>query len=248
MKYDLLTFILTQSNRLSLFYVPMITEPAPKERNSKYVTYELGSLNETLLQLMVQEFKKEYSDISLIRDYFLSRGIHLSILNPDGGNNDFITYFDEHIRKDYFDQAIQHYKSLVNTTLVYVDPDVGSDIGITRRYRSNRKLYVRKIELLRIKNCLKSGDFMAFFQHLGNSNYAIDNRLQDLNECFGEWVLFTGYSRIQAGMVLVFNDEVTYMDKRKLIEHYFRQYDHLKHKDKFIIKGKPLRSSGFLAL
>lgn len=247
MKYDLLTFILTQSTRLSLFYVPMITEPKPKERNLKYTTYELGSLNDTLLKLMVKEFNKDYSDISLIRDYFLSRGIHLSILNPDGADRG-VVYFEEQIRKGYFDQAIQHYKSLVNTTLVYIDPDVGSDVGITRRYRSNRKLYVRKLELLRIKNCLKAGDFMAYFQHLGNANYTIDKRLQDLNECFGDWVLFIGYSRIQAGMVLVFNDEVTYMDKRKLIEHYFRQYDHLKHKDKFIIKEKPLKSNGFFAL
>lgn len=226
--------------------MPMITEPSRKERTPKYTTYEVGTLNKILFQLMESEFSKEYSDVSLIKDYFLERGINLSILNPDGG--DRIVYFDEAIRKDYFGQAIQHYRSLINTTLVYVDPDVGSDIGVKRRYKSKRKMYVRKLELLKIKNCLKVGDFMAYFQHLGNSIYTIEKRLEDLNECFGEWVLFVGYSRIQAGMVFVFNDEATYMDKRKLIEHYFRQYDYLKHKDKFIIQGKPLKSSGFLAL
>jgi len=248
LKYDILTFILTQSDRLNLFYIPMITEPLPKERNSKYVTYEVGRLNETLYQLMVDEFNKEYSDISLIKNYFLQRGINLSILNPDGQDrNSNASYFDEHCRKGYFDEAIQHYKNLANKTLVYIDPDVGCDIGITRRYRSNRKLYVRKLELLRIKNCLKVGDFMAYFQHLGNSNYTIERRTHDLYECFGDWVLFVGYARIQAGLVFIFNDEATYREKRRMIENYFRQYDHLKHKDKIIIQGKPPQPGGFSA-
>ena len=95
---------------------------------------------------------------------------------------------------------------------------------------------------------LKRNDFIGYFQHLGNSNYSIDQRVRDLQESFGEWVLFIGYSRIQASLVFIFNDEATYMDKRKLIEQYYEQYDHLKHRSKFIIQGKPLKSSGFLAL
>jgi hypothetical protein len=249
LKYDMLTFLLTQSERLNLLYIPMITEPLTKERNPKYMTYEIGRLNEQLYQLMSVEFQKEYSDISLIKNYFLHRGINLSILNPDGPDaNDTQMYFDEHRRKEYFDQALRHYRSLVNKTLVYIDPDVGSDIGITRRYRSNRKLYVRKLELLTIKNCLKVGDFMGYFQHLGNSNYTLDQRTDDLCKCFGDWVLFVGYARIQAGLVFIFNDEATYYDKRRLIENYFRQYDHLKHRDKFIIRGKPPQHGGFSAL
>lgn len=249
LKYDLLTFLLTQSARLSLFYIPMITEPLPKERNSKYTTYELGRLNETLYQLMTKEFSKEYSDINLIKSYFVQRGIKLSMLNPDGKESgDQQVYFDEHCRKEYFESAIRHYKNLVNRTLVYVDPDVGCDIGITRRYRSNRKLYVRKLELLRIKNCLKVGDFMGYFQHLGNSLYSIEKRTHDLCECFGDWVLLVGYARIQAGFVFIFNDEETYIEKRRLIENYFRQYDHIKYRDKFIIQGKPPQHGGFSAL
>ena len=247
LKYDILTFLLTQSARLSLFYIPMITEPLPKERNSKYTTYELGRLNEILYQLMTEEFNKEYSYISRIKTYFLQRGINLSMLNPDGLESETPSiYFDEHWRKEYFESAVRHYKNLENKTLVYVDPDVGCDIGITRRYRSNRKLYVRKLEILRIKNCLKVGDFMGYFQHLGNSNYSIENRMRDLCESFGDWVLFVGYARIQAGLVFIFNDEETYIEKRRLIENYFRQYDHLKHRDKFILEGKPPQHGGFL--
>jgi hypothetical protein len=248
-KYDLLTFILIHSKKLSLFYIPMITEPLSKERNMKYITYELGRRNKPLFKLMQSEFAKEYSDINVIKSYFVNQDIHLSILNPDvceDGSPPI--YFCEGNRKDYFEQAVQHYRSLVNKTLVFIDPDVGSDIGITRRFRSNRNMYVRKQEIIKIKSSLRPGDFIGFFQHLGNSNYTIERRLIDLQTCFGEWVLFTGYARIQAGMVFIFNDENTYMDKRKLILEYFRQYDDLKHRDKFIIHEKPPEHGGFSAL
>jgi hypothetical protein len=247
-KYDMLTHILTQSEQLSLFYISMITQPLPKERNSKYVTYELGRDNEPLFKLMRKEFDKEYSDISLIKKYFVKRGIHLSMLNPDDAAIDHAIYFSEKNRKEYFEHAIQHYRNLVNQTLVYIDPDVGSDIGIKRRFRSNKNMYVRKQELIKIKQNLRPQDFMGYFQHLGNSNYSIDQRVRDLEGSFGDLTLFIGYSRIQAGLVFIFNDESMYYDKRKLIEEYFKRYDHLKHRDKFIIQGKPPQHGGFSAL
>ncbi|PZR02921.1 MAG: hypothetical protein DI539_27235 [Flavobacterium psychrophilum] len=143
-KYDMLTHILTQSERLSLFYIPMITQPLPKERNSKCVTYELGRDNEPLFKLMQKEFGKEYSDISLIKKHFVKCGVHLSMLNPDGlAQANTTIYFNENNRKEYFEQAVMHYRSLVNNTLVYVDPDVGSDVGIKRRFRSNKNMYIR---------------------------------------------------------------------------------------------------------
>lgn len=112
----MLTFILKRTN-LSLFYIPMITEPLPKERNSKYVTYELGRDNKLLFELMEKEFNKKYSKISLIKNYFVNGGIHLSMLNPDDPETiDCMVYFDEYNRKDYFDQAAKHYRSLMNNT------------------------------------------------------------------------------------------------------------------------------------
>jgi hypothetical protein len=237
------------SKGLGLFYVPMMTEPLPKERNAKYMTYELGCQNKPLYKLMKKEFGKPYSEIRAIKNYFVDSGIHLSMLSTDIHENkkEIAPYFNEDSRKEYFDLAFRHYKSLVNTTLIFVDPDVGCDVGITRRFRSNKQRYVKKHELLKLKENLRRGDFIAYFQHLGNPNYSMDDRCRDLHQSFGEWVLFTGYSRIQAGLVFVFNDEATYMDKRKVIEDYFRQHDHLKHRDKFIIRGKPLKSSGFRA-
>jgi len=249
-KFSVITHLIHGSKGLGLFYVPMTTEPLPKERNSKYTTYELGCGNKDLFKLMKKEFGKEFSEIGVLKKYLIGCGVHLSMLSIDDDSemNDQSVYFCEDNRKQYFDLAIQHYKSLVNNTMVFVDPDVGCDVGITRRFRSNKQRYVKKSEVSKIFQCLRPGDFVGYFQHLGNSNYSIEARVKDLRESFGDWVLFIGYARIQASLVLIFNDEATYMDKRKLIEEYYQQYDHLKHKDKFIIRGKPLKTSGFRAL
>jgi|GEM_PF-5124351 len=248
-KFSVITHLMQNSKGLGLFYVPMMTEPLPKERTPKYSTYELGCDHKDLFKIMKKEFKKEFSEISVIKKYFIQSGIHLSMLSIDDGDSDSESiYFSEGNRKEYFDLALRHYKSLVNNTMIFVDPDIGCDVGITRRFRSYKHCYVKKSELINIIHQLRPGDFIGYFQHLGNSNYTIEKRMEDLRESFGEWVLFIGYSRIQASLVFIFNDEATYMDKRKLIEQYYQQYDHLKHRDKFIIRGKPLKSSGFLAL
>jgi hypothetical protein len=249
-KFSVITHLMQCSKGTGLFYVPMITEPLPKERTPKYSTYELGCGHKELFKLMKKEFKKEFSEINVIKKYFIKSGIHLSMLSVDDESNpkERVLYFCEENRKIYFDLAIQHYKSLVNNTLVFIDPDIGCDVGITRRFRSYRQSYLKKTEIINIMHHLKRNDFIGYFQHLGNSNYSIDQRVKDLRESFGEWVLFIGYSRIQASLVFIFNDEATYMDKRKLIEQYYEQHNHLKHRDKFIIQGKPLKSSGFLAL
>lgn len=241
MKYDLLTHLVKFSEGFGLLYIPMLTEPKRKERNPKYETYEMGTLNKPLFKLMQREYRKDFSDIKMVKKYFVDSGIHLSMLCPTG-----MKYFSEENRKDYFIEAVNHYKSLVNQTLVYVDPDVGSDIGITRSFRSNKHKYVKKHEIISLQQNLRKGGSLCYFQHLGDSNYSIQERLKDLKDAFGEHTLFVAYTRIQASFVFIFNDEATYTDKRKAIEQYYHQYGHLKHCDKFIINGKPLKSSGFL--
>jgi len=230
MKYDLLTHVIKQSDGLGLLYIPMLTEPQPKERNPKYETYEIGTLNKPLFKLMQREYKKELSDIKMVKKYFVDSGIHLSMLNPPD-----MKYFCDENRKEYFIEAVNHYKSLVNQTLVYVDPDVGCDIGVTRHFRSNKHKYVKKHEIISLQQNLRKNGVLCYFQHLGNAHYTIDERVKDLTDTYGELTLFVAYTRIQAGLVFIFNDEATYRDKRKLIEQYCYQYSHLKHKDKFII-------------
>ena len=100
MKFDLLTFLVKGSNGLGLFYVPMLTEPKPKERNPKYETFEVGPLNEPLLKLMKKEYAKEYSDIKTVKKYFINSGIHLSMLAPM--DNKKAMYFEDGNRKGYF--------------------------------------------------------------------------------------------------------------------------------------------------
>ena len=244
LKWDLITHIINGSDGLGFFYVPMLTEPLPKKRNPKYETFEIGILNKSLFKLMKREYLKEYSNIEVIKKYFIDSGIHLSMLNPIQQKK--LMYFTEESRKDYFSEAIKHHKSLVNPTLVYLDPDVGCDIGITRRFRSNKSRYVKRHEVVSFQQNLRKGEILSYFQHLGDGRQPISERIKSLNAAFGDNVLFVAYTRIQAGFVFIFHDDYTYRDKRNLIEYYIRQYDYLKHKDKFIIQGKPLKSSGFL--
>ena len=71
--------------------------------------------------------------------------------------------------------------------------------------------------------------------------------MKDLHKALGDLVLFVAYTRIQAAFIFIFSDERAYRDKRILIEQYCKQYDHLKHKDRIVIQGKPLRPGGFSA-
>ena len=57
-----------------------------------------------------------------------------------------------------------------------------------RRVRSNKKLYLNINELDTIQNNLKRGDFLCYFQHLGNHNYKLDDRISDLKQQFGDYV------------------------------------------------------------
>src|SRR5882762_6593188 len=106
-KFSVITHLMQSSKGLGLFYVPMITEPSPKERTPKYSTYELGCDHNELFKLLKKEFKKEFSEISVIKKYFIRSGIHLSMLSidTDGDSDRESIYFCEDNRKDYFDLA-----------------------------------------------------------------------------------------------------------------------------------------------
>ncbi len=97
-------------------------------------------------------------------------------------------------------------------------------------------MYLKGIEVLSIKNQIKADNYVGYFQHLGNSNYKLEDRVIDLKDFYGKWVLLTGYSRIQASIVLIFNTEMEYEDKREMIKRYFKQYEHLEHAKKIILE------------
>lgn len=232
-KFDLLSFLSQQDNR-EIFYIPMITEPQPKEYDPKYLTYEVGSNNKLLLQFLRSRFDQTAkSDIEEIKSYFSNSGIGFIW----SSNNDLSEgHFKDQTRDTYFDNVLAEYRLLDKKMLVYCDPDIGSDVGIIRRFRSRRDMYLKGNDILKIKDRTKDNDYIGYFQHLGNSNYAVQKRLMDLKSFFGKWVLIAGYSRIQASIVLVFNTEIEYEDKREKIKRYFKQYEFLEHANKFIVE------------
>ena len=218
-KYNLLSFLIAYSNDLEMFYIPMETEPKPKVRTPKYSPFEIGKSNEVLHQLMVEEYNKEYSDLCTIKSYFQNVGIQMLMFEPSRAKR---KYFNDGNRTEYFNQAINRYKSSAKSTVVVIDPDVGSDVGITRRYRSFKDRYVRKFELLKMKSNLKNGDFICYYQSLADGNRSIHKRISSLRDWFGKWVILVSSKKIQASMVMLFNDKETFNEKRKLIEGYFK--------------------------
>ena len=227
-KFDLLTY-LAKSDSLNIFYVGMITSPQPKEMDLKYTTYEVGNKNEVLMDFLQSQFiKDDHKVISLMREYFQNAMINFNDAPQNG-------YFSDETREEYFDNAITNYKSVQSKSLVFLDPDVGSDVGITRRFRSNKHMYVKGTEIKRITKELKQGDYVGFFQHLGNHNYSIENRLKDIKDFFGSYALLVAYQRIQVAIVLLFNSKVELRDKEKRINEYIGLHDYLQHKDKLIL-------------
>ncbi len=232
LKFDLLTY-LSHQGKENLFYVPMITTPRPKEYDLKYTTYEIGRQNEQLYNFLRLKYEDtEPSEITTIGEYFSSTGIRYRILT----NGTRTEHFSDEVRTEYFNHALAEYRLQKKATLVYIDPDVGSDVGVVRRFRSKREMYIKGEDLLRIRSELKNGDYIGYFQHLGNTNYTIPNRIKDLKEYFGQWVIICGYSRIQASITFLFNKETDYEDKRERIRRYFKQYEFLESKDKIIIE------------
>lgn len=231
-KFDLFTH-LAQIESLEILYVGMITEPQPKEHDPKYLKYEVGSKNNLLKDFLQERYKTDTQvEVAEVAHYFQNTSIKFKVFSDSSNSVDF---FKDEKRSDYFERVSSTIKSLQGRSLVYFDPDVGSDIGIIRRFRSNKELYIKGEELLRIRSQLRSSDCIGYFQHLGNTNYSVSQRIKDLKEYFGEWVIMVGYARIQASLVLILNDEQQYESKREIIKQYFKNYEDLRHKEKFII-------------
>ncbi|MCU0420181.1 MAG: hypothetical protein MUC38_11070 [Cyclobacteriaceae bacterium] len=227
-KFDLLTH-LALSDQKEIFYVGMITQPQPKELDPKYLTYELGSRNEKLREFLQEKFTNPKAEVSDITEYFTR--VNVKLHNFSNG-----TWFEQETRDDYFQQVIHGVKLLTRPSIVYLDPDVGSDIAITRRYRSNKELYAKKEEIANIRTHLKPTDFLGYFQHLGNAAYTVAQRVEDIKKTFGEWALVVGYQRVQVASVFLFNDMEQYIDKQKKIQRYLATYDDLPHRHKIILE------------
>lgn len=232
-KFDLLTYLATVDS-LDILYVGMITKPQPKELDPKYLTYEIGNKNKKLKMFLEERFAKtSKSDVYEIGEYFKSADIKFRV-SPDNGQT--TEYFQDKSREPYFDSVLSNITTLKNKSIIYFDPDVGADIGVTRRFRSNKDLYIKGLDLARVKEKLRPTDYLGYFQHLGNTHYSIAKRISDIKGIFGEWSLIVGYARIQASIVLLLNSKKQYDDKHKKIREYFKNYDDLEHREKIVIE------------
>lgn len=229
-KYDLLTELVSQDGA-ELFYIPMITEPEQRVDDPKYHKYEVGSENIVLADFLKNIHQSEGArKISEIHNYFDQIHLPYKTFKPYG-----YLHFDDDKREPYLAAALRKYHSRQAKLLVFFDPDVGLDVGITRRTRSFRKRYLLNKELLSFFSELGDGDYIGSFQHLGNTLYKPEKRVNDLKEIFGDWVLMVGYTRIQAGLVFIFSNEQDYIDKRNRIKQYLSNYEHLEHSNKLIL-------------
>lgn len=227
MKWDILSF-LANVDRRGIFYIPMLTPVRKKEIDLKYLTYELGTKNGLLTSFLKTRFSDASSQPLEIADYFLESNIHFNTFGE-------VEWFTDESRADYFARAIKSIHSSPDRKLIFIDPDVGSDLGIVRRFRSKKNMYLKGDELQLLKSSIGEKDYIVYFQHTGNTKYSPKNRLDDLKSHMGELVFIAGYQRIQASLVFIFNSNSEFLDKRQRLEQYFKQYDHINHKDKFIL-------------
>jgi hypothetical protein len=234
-KYDLLTF-LTKLEKSNLFYLAMLTKPEPKKLDPKYKLFEVGFKNEILFKF-IKDINSSESKLQIkdLTNYFNSVDVeHKIVLNKNFGyknvlNFENIEYFENENREKYFSYAIDIYKSQNSKTLLFLDADVGIDLGVKRRVRSMKHMYLNSDEIHRINGNLKKNDFLCFFQHLGNPQFKLEERLNFLKNEFGKDVLLFAYERISACLVFIFNDELNYLKIKKHLLEYVKQYEEIKH-------------------
>lgn len=241
MKYDLLTCLL-KGDKMLLFYIPMLTEPQEKVVDPKYLTYEIGVKNRRLYKFMTSVYEKSDADFIEITDYFESSKFEYRLILPltyKGKhiiNIDSIEYFSDQVRERYFQESFKISQELNHSKLIFIDPDVGSDLMIKRRFRSKKDAYV-KIE--EVKSCVSmsgDNDIVCFFQHLGNNRYPLEDRLMDLKKEFGEFVLIVGYQKILGSLIFIFKNSKQYERYKDMIEVYMKDYRNDRNSKQIIIK------------
>lgn len=165
-KYDVLEYIVKKNN-LKLHYVPMLTEPELRKLDPKYKLYEIGVKNNNLLNFMKKVVEKKL-DFNEIVNYFSFSKIDFEIILDKKYNSEKvefingIKYFSDENRDLYFKTALTKLNHN-QRNFVFIDPDVGIDLGVKRRVRSMRKMYVTTDEITAFKKAVMKTIFYVFF-------------------------------------------------------------------------------------
>lgn len=235
-KYDVLSY-LCKNNELGLFYNSMLTEPESKKKDPKYDLFEVGSKNRELFDFLrdASKFDLDFSEIN----NFLNKNIcnHRIILEKKIDLNSCfikdIKYFTEDVRKEYFSESMKEYKKWrKSNSILFIDPDVGLDLGISRRVRSNRKMYLYTEEINQIRKEIIENDIICYFQHLGNPRYSLEKRYIDLIENFGNNILIFAYERISVALIFIIKNNVIMNKIKDDLKKYKSDYEYLEHSNR----------------
>lgn len=240
-KYSLITKLAGQDVHC-LYYLGMVTEPQLKVIDPKYKIYEVGNSDIKLTSFLQSKFDNQginqIRSLNQIFDYHNLDYCSITEYADESKQHDRsanLGYFEDSSREEYFSYILKKLKRDQRNKFVFVDPDIGSTIGISRRIRNNRSAYLKIEELQKLLTITDDNSYLGYFQHLGNTNYRLADRHEDLRKQFGDYVILSGYERTQAGIVFIFKNEYDYLDKRKKINEFILEHDHIEHKDKLFI-------------
>lgn len=222
-KYD----ILINSISLNLIYIAMLTEPESKKNDPKYKLYEIGTKNTKLLDY-IKKVNNENLSVENIEQFFKDnfKGESLFFFK-----NYDKKYFSHEKREEYFFN-IKKNINYDKKSMIFLDPDVGIDIGVSRRVRSNKQMYVFKKEIDLLLNSISEDSFISFFQHLGNHRLTIEKRISLYKKEFGKYVLIIAYERILASIVFIFKNEEQYKNQKLKLMRYINNYKDSTHFEK----------------
>lgn len=221
-KYDIINLV-----NCKLIYVAMLTEPESKKKDPKYNLYEIGAKNIILLNY-IKEINKENLPVKNIEHFFKQNFKNESSFFFKNSDN---KYFSHKEREEYF-YNIKINLNSEKKSMIFLDPDVGIDIGVNRRVRSNRQMYIFKKEIDLLQNSTSNNSFISFFQHLGNHRLSIDNRIKLYKKEFGEYVLIIAYERILASIVFIFKNQEQYKNHQQILIKYIDNYKESPHFEK----------------
>lgn len=240
-KYDVLFNVI--SDEELLYYVPMLTAPKERVVDPKYLIYEVGSLNEKLKDKMVSFFKTDSDQFDKILDCFDEARVDYKIVLHSSNDSDKIVrledlqeFFNNDEREKYFHYIMQSCNQIERDKIIFLDPDIGLNLTVKRRFRSMKDGYLKTEEL---KHCFfNSGknDVVCFFQHLGNHRYSVTDRLKDLKVELGEYVLIVGYKKIQGSLIFAFKNKRQYVSYQNKLKEYLKRYENYKKKDNLILQ------------